>query len=114
MSGAARAVRLGAVVLLGFSLACAKPLWEQPPPQAREAPIVRPGSLTRSTLPNGVQVLVLEDRRLPLVSIGVAVRRGAGAVAPERAGLGSFTAELMNRGAGDRGARALAEFVDSM
>ncbi len=114
MSGAVRAVRMGALALLGLSLACANPLWEQPPPQVREAPIVRPGSLTRSTLSNGLQVLVLEDRRLPLVSIGVAVRRGAGAELPDGAGLASFTAEMMNRGAGDRDARALAEFVDAM
>jgi zinc protease len=59
-------------------------------------------------------VLVLEDRRLPRVEIGIAARRGAGLVAPGQAGLVQFTAELMERGAGERSALELAAVVDNL
>jgi zinc protease len=61
-----------------------------------------------------MRVLVLEDHRLPRVEIGVVARRGAGLVAPEQAGLAEFTAELMERGAGDRDALELAAVVDNL
>jgi zinc protease len=61
-----------------------------------------------------MRVLVLEDPRLPQVEIGVVARRGAGIVALEQAGLADFTAELMERGAGDRNALELASVVDNL
>jgi len=76
--------------------------------------VVAPGALTRTRLDNGLSVLVLEDPRLPTVSLGLTVRRGAGAVAPGQAGLAELTAEVMNRGAADRDALALAEAVDAL
>jgi zinc protease len=102
-------------------LACAplgaggpRPAWELPPPPAREAPIVQPGSLQRAALDSGLQVLVLEDRRLPRAVLGVTFRRGASSEPLEHAGLASFTAELMKRGAGHRDALAFAEYVDEI
>ncbi len=91
-----------------------RPAWELPPPPAREAPIVQPGSLQRVALESGLRVLVLEDPRLPRAVLGVTFRRGASSVAPERAGLASFTAALMERGAGHRDALAFAEYVDEI
>jgi zinc protease len=61
-----------------------------------------------------MRVLVLEDPRLPRLRIGVVARRGAGIVAPEQAGLAEFTAELMERGAGDLDALELAAVVDNL
>ena len=111
--------RLAVLILLtaGF-LGCTLPgtrkAWEMPPPAVREAPVVEAGSLHRSVLANGARVLVLEDHRLPRVVIGVTVRRGAGAVPAESAGLAVYTASLMERGAGDRDALALAQAVDEI
>jgi zinc protease len=110
-------VRRVLVLLLLLACACAlgrKPAWELPPPPARDAPVVQEGSLQRAELDNGLEVLVLEDHRLPRVWLGVTVRRGAGIVGRERAGLASFTAELMGRGAGERDALALAQAVDEI
>lgn len=90
------------------------PAWQLPPPPPKLAPVVRPGALTRVELENGLELLVLEDHRLPKLSLGLTVRRGAGSVDPASAGLAQFTAELMNRGAGDRDALALAEAVDDI
>jgi zinc protease len=91
-----------------------KPAWEQPPPAPRIAPVVQPGALTRVTFDNGLEVLVLEDHRVPKLGMGITLRRGAGSVDSASAGLAQFTAELMNRGAGDRDALALARAVDDI
>ena len=57
---------------------------------------------------------MLEDHRLPLVSLGLSFRRGEAMLAPEDAGLASFTAELLERGAGGRDANEFAEYVDEI
>jgi zinc protease len=110
---------LGAL-LLGLGLGCAgawpfaKPAWELPPPPPRDAKVVQDGRLHREELPNGVRVLVLEDRRLPAFSLGVVIARGAGVEATGEAGIASYTAELMERGAGARTALELAGVVDAL
>jgi zinc protease len=105
---------LGAALGLGCALFGPKPAWELPPPPAPDRPITREGALTRVDLPNGLRVLVNEDHRLPRVSIGLAVRRGAAVETPAQAGGVSFMAELLERGAGKRDSLAFAEAVDQL
>jgi len=110
--------------IAGFALACAGPVpapvpvpvpvWDQPPPPTSDAPIVQPGTLFRYELDNGLALIVLEDHRLPKVTIGLAVRRGAGTESLAEAGIARFTAETMERGAGDRDALALASAIDEI
>lgn len=114
MRGRALAAGLWLPALSACALLPGRPAWELPPPPVRDAPVVDAESLTRAELDNGLRVLVLEDHRLPRVTLGVTCRRGEGSVAPERAGLAAFTAELMKRGAGSRDALALAEAVDAL
>ncbi len=90
------------------------PAWKLPPPEVRQGPVVQPGKLTRQSLENGLRIMVLQDDRLPQVSLGITVRRGAGAVPAEQAGLADLTAEAMNRGAGELDALALARKVDAL
>jgi zinc protease len=103
--------------LLGIA-ACSvfgpRPAWELPPPVPKEAPVVPAGRLTRSELDNGLPVFVLEDHRLPRVVLSLSVRRGEGRVDLEQAGLAAFAAEVMERGAGERDALALAQAVDEL
>ncbi|MCH2187095.1 insulinase family protein, partial [Myxococcota bacterium] len=108
-------ISLGLLALLLW-VACShhQPAWEKPPPRVQAAPVVAPGALHRATLDNGLTILILEDHRLPRVALDLTVRRGAGAVQPDQAGLAAFTAELMNRGAGDSNAMELAERVDDL
>ena len=54
-------------LLLACAFPFARPAWEAPPPPARDAPVLQPGSLHRTELVNGLRVLVLEDRRLPRI-----------------------------------------------
>ncbi len=90
------------------------PAWELPPPPAEDRRVVDPASLVRRTLGNGLEVLILTDRRLPRFSMGVTARRGAASEPGDQAGLAAFTAELMERGAGERSALELAGVVDGL
>jgi zinc protease len=112
----ARRASLALTLALG-AVACAtgsRPAWELPAPPPVEAPVVQQGSLHRATLENGLEILVLEDERLPRVGLGLTFRRGEAMVAPEQAGLASFTAAMLERGAGDRDALAFAEAIDAL
>ncbi len=91
-----------------------KPAWELPAPSPIDRPVVTKGAVDRTDLENGLRVLIHEDRRLPRVSIGLVVRRGAAVESPDRAGSVAFMADLLERGAGDRDALAFAEAVDAL
>jgi zinc protease len=110
--------RVVGALAVSVGLACAwpfaKPAWEQPPPPPRDARVVPEGLLHREDLPNGVRVLLLEDRRLPAFSLGVVTARGAGIESEAEAGVAAYTAELMERGAGARTALELAGVVDAL
>jgi len=111
------AARLAAAALALVCAGCglfAKPAWERPPPPPRATDVVPEERLHREELANGVRVLVLEDPRLPAFALGVVTRRGAGIESPAEAGVASFTAELMERGAGERSALELAGIVDAL
>jgi zinc protease len=116
----ARSLRLAAacgVLAAAIASGCAlfaNPAWELPPPPVRTGPVVDAARLHRAELANGLTLVVFEDTRLPQVSLGVAVRRGAAQESPSEAGLANFTAELMTRGAGKRGALELAQVVDDL
>jgi zinc protease len=104
--------------ILAFASACAwlgpKPAWQVPPPPIEDRPLLEPGHLHRAHLQNGIDLLVLEDHRLPRVTLGVTVRRGEAGVPVEQAGLAGYTAELMQRGAGARDALALARAIEDL
>ncbi|MCH7644883.1 MAG: insulinase family protein [Myxococcales bacterium] len=110
--------RLAGFAALASLIACAgsvdTPIWQRPPPPIADSPVVTPGSLHRFTLDNGLSLIILEDHRLPRVSLGISLRRGAASVEPDRAGLAGFTAELMKRGAGDRDSLELASAIDAL
>jgi zinc protease len=90
------------------------PVWDRPPAPALDGRVVADGALQRFELDNGLSVIILEDHRLPQISVGVRLRRGAASEDAEHAGLANFTTSLMKRGAGDRDAIAFAEAVDAL
>lgn len=63
----------------------------------------------RITLGNGLRVLVAENHSSPLASIRVVVRSGAEHDPLDRAGLASFTADMLDEGAGRMNAVQIAE-----
>ena len=70
--------------------------------------------ITRTTLPNGLRVLVAENHNAPLVSLRALVRSGADHDTFKTAGLASITAEMLDEGAGDRDAIRIAEDVGTL
>lgn len=71
-------------------------------------------AVQRATLANGLQVLVAERHAFPLVTIDVVIPAGGLSETEERAGVSSFTSGLLESGAGERDAAAIAERVDEL
>lgn len=71
-------------------------------------------SITRAKLPNGLRVLVAENRNAPLVSLRALVPSGADHDTFKTAGLASITADMLDEGAGERDAIRLSEDVGTL
>ncbi len=65
--------------------------------------------ITRTTLPNGLRVLVAENHNAPLLSFRTLIRSGADHDTHATAGLAAITADLLDEGAGQRDTIQLAE-----
>ncbi len=103
-----------ASLTMGCGLSSLRPAWEQSPPPPIENAIVSSDDLHRATLPNGLELIVLEDTYLPVIALGITLRRGAGSVDPSLAGVAEIASEVMLRGAGERDALALAKVVEDV
>lgn len=90
------------LALVALALAAAAP--------APAAPVHLPAR-QRAVLHNGLTVVVVPTRRLPLVDLRLVARAGSAHDPPDRAGLASLTASLLTRGAGTRDARQIAEDI---
>jgi zinc protease len=88
--------------------------WTKPPAVGKE-PAFKPPVGKRSKLKNGMSLLVIENHALPIVSMTL-VAPGAGAASdPDgKGGLASFTADLLDEGAGGLSAIAIAEEQDRL
>ncbi|CAN5123691.1 hypothetical protein BH10PSE17_BH10PSE17_10540 [soil metagenome] len=89
----------------------AQPVLAQPYPDVPKAGAARPFTIAQpivETLPNGLQVVVVERHSLPIVSAVLLVRSGSELDPPPLAGLAATTADLLTEGvrAGD-GRRAM-------
>jgi zinc protease len=65
----------------------------------------------RTTLENGLRVLVAENHNAPIVALRTIVKSGADHDVADLAGLASVTADLLDEGAGSRDAIKLAEDI---
>jgi len=66
------------------------------------------------TLRNGLQVYLIERHEVPLVAIMLAVRSGADSDPPGRAGLSSFTLDMLDEGTDLRDAAAIAKGFEDL
>ena len=64
-----------------------KPATSTPPATSAAAPLAEAASLVNKVLPNGLEVIVLEDHSVPLVTVELAVRNGSFTEPPELNGL---------------------------
>lgn len=67
--------------------------------------------IARTTLPNGLRILVAENHNAPLVSVRALIRSGADHDTAATAGLATITADMLDEGAGDRDAIRIAEDI---
>jgi predicted Zn-dependent peptidase len=81
------------------------------PPQTPDLPVFRLPAVFETTFPNGLQVLLVEDRRFPLVSARLGFHAGSKYDPQDLAGLSESAGALLTEGTVTRSARQIAEEV---
>jgi zinc protease len=85
----------------------------KPAPLARELKFDAPVPIERK-LPNGLRVLVVENHRLPLVSIEVLIQTGHDGVPLTKTGLSDLVAAMLTEGTAKRSATEFAEALEDL
>ena len=86
---------------------------DYPPNVAAPKPIVIPNPAIQ-TLPNGLQVVVVERHTLPLITVRLVIRSGAECDPPTLPGTATLVNGLLNEGTEHRTSRQIAEAIDSV
>ena len=81
-------------------------------PEAQGAPSFTPPVPVRALLSNGLDVVFLEKRGLPLQAFGMLVRAGAVADERDKPGLGMLTASMLVEGTSKRSSREIADEME--
>jgi len=79
-----------------------------------EAQNVTLPAVERVVLANGTVLILNEKHDVPMIGLEAVLRGGGVADPPDKRGLASLFAALIAKGAGDRGAAAFAEAIDSV
>ena len=84
---------------------------EMPPEPTSPRPVKIP-KIVESKLPNGLRIVVVERKNVPLVSVNLMISAGAGSEEDESAGLVNSMASLLTKGTTTRNANAIAEQME--
>ncbi|MDB4961137.1 MAG: peptidase domain protein [Myxococcales bacterium] len=88
--------------------------WTKPPAPTTE-PKFKPPVAKRLKLKNGMSLLVVENHKLPIVSMSIVIPGAGSSNDPKgKGGLASFTADLLDEGAGGLSAIGIAEETDRL
>ncbi|MBA2572901.1 MAG: insulinase family protein, partial [Gemmatimonadetes bacterium] len=90
----------------------AQPHFPTTAPALGPAPVIQVPDPVRRTLPNGLTVLYVTQRELPVVSATLVTRGGTSDDPANRPGLASFTSNMLDEGAGGKSALELANALD--
>ncbi len=105
--GLALALAFGAPA---FPLSAQTTLDRNVPPKAGPTPALRVPTWTRTKLPNGAELIVVEKHDLPLVSFNIEFVGGAANFEPaDKVGLAGFTAQMLSEGTTTRTADELSD-----
>ena len=104
--------RLAVVVCLAVSAGAHQLPDRSTPPKPGEPPPFTPPPVVRRTLSNGLPVWIVEMHKVPVVEVSLVIKAGASADRVDKSGTASLTADLLDEGAGNRGALELADAVD--
>lgn len=83
-----------------------------PPAPGPPGPVTLP-PIQRFTLPNGLRVMVVTKRDVPVVDVQLMIRAGTADVPLERMGLARFASAMLPKGTRTRDARAIARTIDA-
>jgi zinc protease len=108
-----RAAFLTLVILLPLSLGAADVDRTRPPEPGPPRPVTLP-KRERRALSNGLPVVLVQQHEVPTVQVSVVLGAGAAADPADRPGVASLTADMLNEGAGERGALELADALDGL
>lgn len=96
-------------VLVGFALA---QLDRSIEPQHGPSFKMSIPKIERATLENGLRIVVVEHRELPVVQMQLVIRSGADAVIAGKAGVANLTADMLDEGTKTRTALQIADELD--
>jgi zinc protease len=82
------------------------------PPASGPVPVLKLPPIQKRALANGLPVWIVEMPKVPVVQINLIVRAGAAADPAGKYGLASFTAAMLDEGAGKRDALDLADAIE--
>ena len=82
------------------------------PPVPSGAPALKLPPIQKRTLSNGLPVWVVEMHEVPVVNVSLVIKAGAAADPAGKFGLASFTASMLDEGAGSRNALDLADAIE--
>jgi zinc protease len=100
--------------LLLFAQAQGQTMDKTKPPQTPDLPVFKLPVVFETRLPNGLTVLMVEDKRFPMVTARLGFQAGAKYDPAELRGLSETTAALLTEGTARRSAREIAEEAASI
>lgn len=84
------------------------------PPEALELREFNLPEIQEATLDNGLEIIVIEQRDLPMLTVDLYFTGGQAVVSAEQAGLAEITASLLTRGTETRSAQDIATVVEQV
>ena len=82
------------------------------PPALGPLPALKLPPVEKRTLSNGLQVWIMGVHKVPTVHLGLTVRAGIAQDPPDKFGLASLTADMLDEGAGAGSALEIADAID--
>jgi predicted Zn-dependent peptidase len=98
-----------ALLALGLCASVAQAQIDTTPPRLAPPPPLTPPPMTERTLPNGLRLIVVEQHELPLADFVLLVNAGGESDPPNRSGLATLTASLLEEGTATRSSLAIAD-----
>lgn len=100
---------IGILFLTGFTISQTP---TETPPLPGEPPTLTLPEVREMRLDNGLTVVVVERRGLPLVTASMLVKKGASSESRKKAGVASMTVEMLSKGTAGRNATQIAEQIE--
>lgn len=111
-AGAPRAALLFALAAAAPATLGAQAVDRTHPPTLGPAPALHLPPVQTATLPNGLRLAVVEMHKVPVVDVSLLVDAGSVADPADLPGLATFTANMLDEGAGRRSALEISEEAD--